>query len=790
MFFFFIAVVAVIAHAKTLGTKATSASSALFAARTLTQITQALPAFEAALTPYLQQRSGVAAANLSGRVKAPSEADVFAVARYWNMLSPEFTALYAKALAIPTGLKTYNSPGGHYQILYSVSGPDAVDLTDTIGYSTANWRVRQHGPNGIPDYVEYVAYAADSAWSMEVSRFGFPAPFPYVDNGYSSPLSKIYVHQLRDQYGDVLYGQTWPVPDESVPGGIGFRSYFEIQNNWDLFAGSMFDYAVHPEKAIQVTCVHENFHTIQFAMTKQLTADQFPLDFPVSWLEGTAVLMEDLGFNYVHDYIQYIGDYFDNPHATVFEPQFDDAVYKNSIVTIYLSQFTADTTCICFIKSMFFNDYHSPTKFAADVETSALQNGRTWADLLGSFHTGSYFVGPRAVTGRFIADASLITGGWTYATDTTNSSGAVRKSVNPFAMNTYSYVRQAGDGPTLGLSFAGDTTSPGDTDTSAVWSVRCILKRDTVAAHDSLFALPFSSKGAAAAGIAGWRNYSEALVVATNARYDQARFGAVTFQVCDVMVHKGDSALFSSAPAGAPESEPRATVSVHATSDLLCSLSVETAQPSTAQRKSALADSMFQVESLYQIQFPSSWQYGGILQLTITEPRSSVHSTAQQHNLPDASTAIFRFDSAAGVWSKCPGALAGVESETDNWQYRLSLSGTYGVFVQSFTFDTTKPPVAFPNPIRLSRDSRMAFRGAGILELWIYATDGSLVTHAVRGQNSQPRALTENAFGFDWLLRNASGRAAAPGIYFAHIGFKDPVTQATKKQLQKIFIIP
>jgi len=71
------------------------------------------------------------------------------------------------------------------------------------------------------------------------------------------------------------------------------------------------------KKAIQVTCVHENFHTIQFAMTKQLSGDGVPQNFPRSWIEGTAVLMEDLGFNYVHDYFQYVPDY--DPQPNVFE---------------------------------------------------------------------------------------------------------------------------------------------------------------------------------------------------------------------------------------------------------------------------------------------------------------------------------------------------------------------------------------------------------------------------------------------------------------------------------------
>jgi hypothetical protein len=84
----------------------------------------------------------------------------------------------------------------------------------------------------------------------------------------------------------------------------------------------------------------------------------------------------------------------------------------------------------------------------------------------------------------------------------------------------------------------------------------------------------------------------------------------------------------------------------------------------------------------------------------------------------------------------------------------------------------------------------MAFRGANLVDVSIYGTDGMLLAHDVMGLNSQPQSILETTYGFDWRLRNASGAAVAPGVYFARIGFKGSGAQTTKRQTQKIFLIP
>ncbi len=773
-----------------------AASSLLEGKTTLAQIKQAIPAFEAALLPYFQRRAGVKGA-LSGPVVTPTDADLFALAKYWNLLSPSFKATYEYGAGIPPTWKAYVSPGGNFEIWYDTSGQEPVSPVDTFGYDPNNWRNRLHKGNGVPDYIDLVAYAADSAWSMEIDRFGFVKPWPLVDAAHPSPRYKICIRQFTgDDAG--IYAWTWYWPYGSVPAGIGLRCYMELRNDWTGFIVNGNNYGTHPEEPVEVTCCHEFFHGVQYAMTRQpptgdINGDLFLDGFPSSWLEGTAVLMEGLGFEYVHDYIQYAASFFDDPFAPAFvwtTPDPND-LYKNALATHYLYEFAYPTPRIDFVKNMLFNNYQQAIRFKPDLDKSSAAAGRTWADILGSFYTGSYYTGPRAVPGRFITDAPLLGGDWTYPNDVPDASGSVTKPVDLFSMNTFSYLHQPTDNPTLGLSFTGDTTAAGGADTSPMWSVHCILKKDSAPAHDSILTLPLSSKGVGATVIAGWQNFTEALVIAVNARYDTARTATVGFQPCGVTVHKGETALYSSAAAGTPATAPYATVSVLASADLLCSLTVATTVISGQQAQSALSDSLFAAGSFYDVEFPLSWLHGGAaMQLSITESRAGVHAIAALHHVPDSSLALCRYSASSGKWSSCAGAAVAGDSSNVVWQCAPPGPGIYALFVRAFTVDTSVPYVAYPNPARKSRDTRMAFRGANLLELWIYAINGTLLAHDVKGQNSQPRSLAESTYGFDWHLCNAAGAAVSPGVYFAYVGYRDPVTKGMKKQAQKVFVIP
>jgi hypothetical protein len=770
-----------------------AAATARFAASvaTGTGVSAALATFESVLRPYFQARAAHTAAPLSTYI--PQQADLFTLAKHWSQLSTSFRALYASAVEIPAGLKTYISPGGHFQIVYSDSGVDAIDKTDTIGYTSGDWRVRTHASNGIPDYVELVAYAADSAWSMEIDRFGFVKPFPYIGNGYTSPQFRIYIRSFT---GDEESDYALTVPDDQVTGSIGFRSHIEIRNEWNEDIWNSLGYTAHPEKAINVTCVHEFFHTIQYAMTRQVVDGYVPEDFPVSWIEGTAVLMEDEGFNYVHDYFQYIDDYFSFPTTQVLEPSNDGLpVYKNSIVAMYLFQFTADTPCICFVKNMFFNDYQSPVGFVDNLRRSSGLSGRTWADLLGSFHTGSYYTGSRAVAGRFIRDADSLPQ-WPYSPDATGNGRPITKTINPFALNTFSHLHQTGDADGLTIAFVGDSLKTGETDTNSIWSVHCILKKNAIPADDSVFALPISAVCHASAEIDGWHRYTEALVIVTNGRYDLSRSATVTFatfQPCDTTMHAGDTATFS-AGLQSSSSAPKATVFVKANADLLCTMSIARTTINPQMTSTATAAGLTPVGAFFNLSFPLTWQHDASMNLTIDEPFDSILQAKVDTTLAmDSIAFVRRWDNSLLQWQPVPAALSRSPDSTFVFTCPVTATGIFGVFGRPT--DTTSAMYAYPNPARLNLKSNNAitFRAKeakdSLLEIWIYAIDGSLLAHGSISTGLDP-SLSKAKYGFSWKLQSRSGRPVSPGVYYAYLGYRNQVTNGMKKKVQKVFVIP
>jgi hypothetical protein len=738
--------------------------------------------FESALTPYLSAR--ISNTVSSAAVYAPSQADYLTLAKYWSHFSPNFMDLYAKAVQIPPNLLIHNSPGGHFQIIYSISGEDSVDITDTIGYSTSNWRIRQQTGNGVPDYVELVAYAADSSWSMEIDRFGFVQPFPYINNGYTSSQFKIYVRHASDPRD---YALTFP--DGKMPGTIGFRSHIEIRNEWNSFGS---DYAVHPEKAIQVTCAHEFFHTIQYAMTRQIVLNFIPEDFPVSWVEGTAVLMEDCGFNYVYDYQQYLDSYFMDPASQVLEPLDgygnDDGRYKNSIVAMYLYQFAADSSCICFIKDMFFNDYRSPVAFVSNLRSTAAQYGRVWTEMLGRFHTGSYYTGSRAVPGRFIKDAGLIKNQWFYNSDGLSSGQSITKPVQPFALNTFSFLHQTGNSDTLQIGFLGDSLKHGETDTNAIWSAHCILKKDNTPANDSVFAIPISTICHGRATIDGWHRFKEALVIATNGRYDMTRNATVVFEACSTTVLKGETARYYAVSGGSSDAQ-NALVTVSANTDLSCAFSIAKTTITRELSDSATKAHLAPAGLFFNLSFPFSWLNDATMDLAVSEPLDSIHFSPGTSTISDTLLSLYRWDNSLLQWDSIPGSVSRQANSILVFRCPVVSSGIIGLFGPLQT-TASNNIIAYPNPARIKSTGTVTFSGTDIIEIWIYTIDGFLLSHAAKGASvDQSFHEAPNGF-FSWLLRSNRGKPVSPGVYYASIGYKDVMTKGMKKKLQKIFVIP
>lgn len=475
--------------------------------------------------PYLEIRAGLRVATRGTRLSRPSQEELYALMRSWASLSPQTQALYAQATAVPSGMRTFATPGGHCEILYTDTGLNRVDPADRYGYSQSDWRARTSVPNGIPDYVDETGWACDSAWSMEVDRYAFEPPLPLVSGPYSSSLYKVAILNLDSLLiggdtvltGELLYGQTLPAAPAEEP-DLGFSSHFEIRHNWygqewRNVAGN--NYEAEPLKAIRITCAHEFLHGVQYAMAREVRNNVYIDDFPLSWIEATAVLMEELSHSDVNDFVQYCGSYFSNPGAALFG---QGGGYGSSVAAIYLYEFCPGGAGIEFIRQTFRSSSAASIAFERNLALTSEGLSSQWRHLLGAFHTASYYTGARAVPGAFIADAALLPQ-WSVPASLVAPTTTVRAGA--FAMSRVRRVPQVEDSDTMTVQMRFQRASRAD----SLWDVNVLLRRG--GAVDTTIHFSPGPGGVDTLRIADWKSYSDAVFLVTNANYSAT--GDVTF---------------------------------------------------------------------------------------------------------------------------------------------------------------------------------------------------------------------------------------------------------------------
>ncbi len=464
---------------------------------------------ERSLTPLLQAEIGNKTDFTISNHRKLTQRDMHFLARNWSSLSASFRALYQRFIDIPNSFTPYVSPSGNFEIYYTLRGDSAVDPQDSYGYGYRNdWRRKVWGSNGVPDYVDEVAWAFDSAWQMEVERFSFPAPAPYNTYRYLSDRYKVVISKQVD--GD--YGITYPW--RRIDGKDGFSSIISIRNEWDGWDTDGFDYETHPEKAVRVTAAHEFFHAIQYSLTR--IENNGPAYLPLTWLEGTAVLMEELAFDSINDYIQYVDVFFSDPSY----PFLNDTkeLYHNSLITLFLYETVYDNEpSIEFIRDVFMYSYSQPLSFHQLLEKASLKANKSWSDIMSSFFTESYFTGSRAKMGVFIEEANLLPQ-WHYNLD---SSESIVRTIDPYSMEYYSHVRKPQAAESLSISI--------ETNQTPSWGVKAILlSRDR---PDTIIDISTDHKPAINKVIHNWLHYDTILVTISNTNPEHVLEASVHFNV-------------------------------------------------------------------------------------------------------------------------------------------------------------------------------------------------------------------------------------------------------------------
>ncbi len=172
--------------------------------------------------------------------------------------------------------------------------------------------------NGLPDIVDIVAEAAEYSREVLIEDLNYEDPMKGIDR------ELIIVLDDTNQY--------------LIEGSLGVTS---VLSNGDPYV------AIDPwlsSDYLKVTVGHELFHTVQFG---------YGLEFAYTepgqhWAEQTATWVEDLQYDEINDYVNYIPEYFDNvdysifasitPEGSLFEyglniwPRFLSEYYGNDVI--------------------------------------------------------------------------------------------------------------------------------------------------------------------------------------------------------------------------------------------------------------------------------------------------------------------------------------------------------------------------------------------------------------------------------------------------------------------------
>ena len=195
----------------------------------------------------------------------------------------------------------YLSKSGKFSIHYVTEGVDAVHNGDA-------------NENGIPDYVEWAAEAADSSYQLQINELGYPDPIP------SGTSYDIY---LKDLSSFGAYGLTNTSRNGIFSCGANSTTTCIYSEN-DFVGYPANDSKNQVKGALQVTIAHEFKHAIQYIQNKwEGETDQ--------WAEMDATLMEEIVYDNVNDYYNYIDnfstDLFTKAHRSLIPGSYEDVTF-------------------------------------------------------------------------------------------------------------------------------------------------------------------------------------------------------------------------------------------------------------------------------------------------------------------------------------------------------------------------------------------------------------------------------------------------------------------------------
>ncbi|MEW6753956.1 MAG: MXAN_6640 family putative metalloprotease [Candidatus Latescibacterota bacterium] len=268
------------------------------------------------------------------------------------------------------------TPSGHFRVHFDRRGRHAVPVDDSDG-------------NGVPDYVDRVAVAADSAWILEVETLGYRPPPGDSGQGGGSEYD-LYLVQMSTVGGGQYYGLTYPEGAGTTSG-----SYIEIDNDFQEATYT----STRGLQAMRVTVAHEFFHAIQFGYYQGTDG--------IWWQEAASTWMEDVAYPEVDDYLQYLSSFLLHPEKALdggnrFATDF--RIYGASIWAHFLDQRYGRSTIRLIWEEMGRHSSASMEQFDRVLQD---QDRASLGAAVSQFAVWNYFTGTRSRPGYYVE-------GWKY----------------------------------------------------------------------------------------------------------------------------------------------------------------------------------------------------------------------------------------------------------------------------------------------------------------------------------------------------------------------------------------
>ncbi|MBI4546517.1 MAG: hypothetical protein HY707_00950 [Ignavibacteriae bacterium] len=193
----------------------------------------------------------------------------------WQLFTDEQKRRLQSFVTIPVLQK--NRVIGHFRVHYDTTGSNEPALLD--GDSV---RI----PNTAEAFIDSVGKYFNEVWDYEIDSLGYEAPpFEVAESFYN-----IYVEELSQR---LLYGETFPLqPPMNTTQPFLYRTHIRIDNDFlRLYSPGI--------SGLKVTAAHEFHHAIQLGRYGYWGSDPYFLEITSTW-------MEDVVYDAVNDYYQYI----------------------------------------------------------------------------------------------------------------------------------------------------------------------------------------------------------------------------------------------------------------------------------------------------------------------------------------------------------------------------------------------------------------------------------------------------------------------------------------------------